>query len=59
MEAMIALQGAGREYGERNRVRALHPTDLEIPAGELVVLLGPSGSGKTTLLNRGERGAGR
>lgn len=51
MEAMISLQGAGREYGERTRVRALHPTDLEIPAGELVVLLGPSGSGKTTLLN--------
>lgn len=51
MYAMISLQGAGREYGERTRVRALHPTDLDIPAGELVVLFGPSGSGKTTLLN--------
>lgn len=29
---------------------ALHPTDLDIAAGELFVLLGPSGSGKTSLL---------
>jgi len=28
----------------------LHPTDLHIPAGEILVLLGPSGCGKTTLL---------
>jgi len=28
----------------------LHPTDLDIPAGEILVLLGPSGCGKTTLL---------
>jgi putative ABC transport system ATP-binding protein len=31
-------------------VRALEPTDLELRAGELVVILGPSGSGKSTLL---------
>jgi putative ABC transport system ATP-binding protein len=30
---------------------ALHEVDLEILAGEVVVLLGPSGSGKSTLLN--------
>ena len=28
----------------------LHPTDLSLSKGELVVLLGPNGSGKTTLL---------
>ncbi len=32
-------------------VLALHDVDLEIWAGEVVVLLGPSGSGKSTLLN--------
>lgn len=34
-----------------NVVEAVHPCDVAIPAGELIVIVGKSGSGKSTLCN--------
>jgi sn-glycerol 3-phosphate transport system ATP-binding protein len=44
----IVLQDVSGVY--RDGTTGLHPTTLEIPAGELVVIVGPSGSGKSTLV---------
>lgn len=44
----IRLENCSKTFADGNR--ALQPLDLEIRAGETLVLLGPSGCGKTTTL---------
>lgn len=43
---MISIAGVNKHYGDYH---ALRDINLEIPAGQVVVVLGPSGSGKSTL----------
>ncbi|MGF1554187.1 MAG: ABC transporter ATP-binding protein [Paracoccaceae bacterium] len=43
----IRLSGVAKSFG---RTRVIHGIDLDVAAGELVVIVGPSGCGKSTLL---------
>jgi putative ABC transport system ATP-binding protein len=52
MRAAISVQNVTKTYTEGGvNVPALHGVNLNIHAGEIVMLVGPSGSGKTTLLS--------
>ena len=51
-EHAIVLRGVTKEFGAGDaKVTALRAVDLDIPYGELVLLVGPSGCGKTTLIS--------
>lgn len=47
MHPMFHLSDISKTFGS---LRAVAPTDLDIPAGRTTVLIGPSGCGKSTLL---------
>src|SRR4029077_10877277 len=50
----VRIRGVSHQFGEageRQYVRALADTALDIARGELLCLIGPSGCGKSTLLN--------
>ena len=49
----VRCRGVTKSFpmGDDGSVAVLHGIDLEIPAGELTMLVGPSGCGKTTLIS--------
>jgi putative ABC transport system ATP-binding protein len=50
-DQIISIRDLGHTYGSRrDGHRVLHALDLDVRAGEVVVVTGPSGAGKTTLL---------
>jgi len=50
--AAVRVRGVTKEFGRGTAVtRALRGVDLDVPYGELLMLVGPSGCGKTTLIS--------
>jgi putative ABC transport system ATP-binding protein len=52
MSLAAECRAVDKDFGRGGtRIRALRSVDLEVPFGELTMLVGPSGCGKTTLLS--------
>src|SRR6476659_3666560 len=48
----VVCRGVTKEFGQGDtRVQVLCGIDLELPCGEMSLLVGPSGCGKTTLIS--------
>jgi putative ABC transport system ATP-binding protein len=51
-EVAVRVRGVTKEFGSGGAItRALRGVDLDVPYGELLMLVGPSGCGKTTLVS--------
>jgi putative ABC transport system ATP-binding protein len=52
-QPVLRVQGLNHWYGDdpETRKQVLYNNQLEVTAGEIVIMTGPSGSGKTTLLS--------
>src|SRR5262244_190866 len=52
MSVAVECRSVQKDFGRGDtRVQALRGIDLQVPFGELTMLVGPSGCGKTTLLS--------
>jgi len=52
IDCVAELRGASKVFKNGpSEIVALHPTDLVLRGGEMLLIVGPSGSGKTTLLS--------
>ncbi len=48
----VECRAVVRDFGDgENKLRVLHGIDLDVPSGEMSLLVGPSGCGKTTLIS--------
>jgi putative ABC transport system ATP-binding protein len=50
--AAVECRGVIRDFGDGGeKIRVLHGIDLDVPGGQMSLLVGPSGCGKTTLIS--------